>query len=384
MRWRSLGVVVCVCLFGGALFAQTPVPGPDAMGVGGAFVASGNDAASLWGNPAGIAACKLGCADLFAGGIASDENQFVSRLRSDFAGADFAGFAAGHNLSQIPKLVADLKSFQTPGTGAIGSGSGGLAYAVNGFAIGIGETVYAGAYPTIDLTNVTPATFLNNQTAVTLRGLEARELRLGYAFSALMNRLTIGVTTRYIEGRTFGLSEPILEAADTPVDIIRDSLKKNEEGTNRIAFDAGAIFSPIPKLRIGLVGMSLNEPKFAIHETDLAGNPVGSTEIPLPRVLRLGASFAPLSYDGIVFTADADLNKQKTLIPGLSSQRIGGGVQIYFFRVGAFRDLEAVDPHWAYTGGFRIGTRFISIDVAGTYSSGRRDEGAAATVRVKL
>jgi hypothetical protein len=85
-----------------------------------------------------------------------------------------------------------------------------------------------------------------------------------------------------------------------------------------------------------------------------------------------------------VLSADADLNKQKTLVPGLSSRRIAAGAQIYFLRVGAFRDLEAVDPHWAYTAGLQLPLHFVSIGLSGVYSSHKRDVGAAAEVRVKL
>ena len=337
--------------------------------MGGTFVAAGNDATALWGNPAGIAQCTLGCAVLFGGAIATDENRFANTLHDDFADADLSHLSA----DQLTRLEDDLRSFQTAGTGTIGSGSAGLAYAIQGFGIGIGGTVYTGVYPTIDLAGVGAAIVPSLDSRVTLRGLETREVRMGY--SRAFAGLTVGGDVRYIQGRTYFLSESLPEAAESPVNLSRDALRKNEVRTNRIAFDLGALYQPVPKLRLGIVGMNLNEPKFDMFD---------GSDAPLPRTVRVGAAFAPLSWDGVVISADADLNKQKTLVPGLSSRRIAAGAQIYFLRVGAFRDLEAVDPHWAYTGGFQLSGHFLSLGVSGVYSTSKRDLGAAAEVKVKL
>src|SRR5450759_5063820 len=170
--------------------AQTPSPGAKSIGMGGTFVASGDDATGLWGNPAAIAQCALGCGDLFGGAIATDENRFANTLRDDFANADLAHLST----SQLARLEDDLRSFQTPGTGTIGSGSAGLAYAIQGFGIGIGGTVYTGAYPTIDLIGIGGAIVPSLDSRVTLRGLETRELRTGYSRS--FAGLTVGGVLR--------------------------------------------------------------------------------------------------------------------------------------------------------------------------------------------
>ncbi|MGH9442297.1 MAG: conjugal transfer protein TraF [Thermoanaerobaculia bacterium] len=360
---------VWALLLAGAAGAQTPSPGAKSIGMGGTFVAAGSDAASLWGNPAGIAQCTLGCAVLFGGAIATDENRFANTLHDDFANADLTHLSAG----QLTRLEDELTSFQTPGTGTIGSGSAGLAYAIQGFGIGIGGTVYTGVYPTIDLIGIAGSMVPSLDSRVTLRGLETRELRTGYSKS--FSGITVGGDLRYIQGRTYSVSETLTQAAESPVNLSRDALKKNEVKTSRVAFDLGALYQPVPKLRLGIVGLNLNEPKFATFD---------GPDAVLPRTIRVGAAFAPLSWDGVVISADADLNKQKTLIPGLSSRRIAAGAQIYFLRVGAYRDLEAVDTHWAYTGGFQLSGHFLSLGVAGVYSTGKRDLGASAEVKIKL
>lgn len=365
--WAALSFI---SILAAVAAAQTPPPGAKAIGMGGTFVAAGNDASALWGNPAALSQCSLGCAEIFGGGIATDENRFAGRLRDDFANVDLATVS---DPNEIRKLVADLESFQARGTGTIGSGSAGLGYAIRGLAIGVGETVYAGAYPDVQFLTVGGERLPSPASSVTLKGLEAREVRVGYAGS--VSGFTIGADVRYIQGRTYFARESLADAANNPVSLLRDALRKSEKRTNRVAIDVGALYQAMGKLRLGIVGIALNEPEF-----DLAAG----GQVPLPRVVRAGAAFAPLSFDGIVFSVDADLNKQKTFVPGLSSRRIAAGAQIYFLRIGAFRDLEAVDPHWAYTGGLQLPLKLFSIGISGAYSSDKRDVGAAAEIRVKL
>jgi hypothetical protein len=363
----AVGSLAALFLAGSGL-AQTPPPGAKAMGMGGTFVASGNDATALWGNPAGLVECPLGCATLFGGAAGADQNEFARTLRDDFQGLDLGNV----DPSELPKLIDDLRSFSTPGTGVIGSGSAGLGYALRGFGIGIGETAYAGASPAIQfLEPGSPIPSLASR--VVLKGIEAREIRLGYAGSYL--GFTVGGDVRYVQGRTYVASESLSEAADDPLSLLRDALKKSETRTDKVAFDLGVVYSALGKLRIGIVGQNLNEPEFDFAD---------GSRSPLPRAIRAGAAFAPVSFDGIVFSADADLNNQKTFVPGLSSRRIAAGAQIFFVRLGAFRDLEAVDPHWAFTAGLQLPLKVVSIGISGVYSSDKRDVGLSGEIRIKL
>ena len=364
------GAVLGFGLFAATVIAQTPSPGAKAIGMGGTFVATGDDATSLWGNPAGLAQCPLGCGILFGGGVGTDVNEFARTLRDDFSGLDLGSLT---DPAEIARLEGDLAKLQEKGTGVIGSGSAGIGYALRGWALGIGATAYTGAYPVIQTVQVGNVTLPSLSSRVTLKGLEARELRLGYA--GTYSGFTFGGDVRYIQGYTYLADESLADVADDPEQIFRDALKKNERRTNRFSADLGATYTFVGKVRVGIVGENLNEPEFDVAD--------GST-IPLPRTVRVGAAFAPVSFDGIVFSADADVNHQRTLVPGLTSRRIAGGAQIFFVRLGAFRDLDAVDPHWAFTGGLQLPLKVISIGISGVYSSDRRDIGAAAEVRVKL
>jgi hypothetical protein len=245
--------------------------------MGGTFVASGNDASALWGNPAGLADCPLGCAILFGGAAAADENGFARTLRDDFRNVDV------DTLTDPPKLAElerDLVRFQEKGTGTIGSGSAGVGYAIRGFAIGIGETAYAGAYPSLVLVPSGDFVVPSLDSAVTLKGIEARELRVGYAGSFF--GFTVGGDVRYVQARTYLASESLAEAADDPASLLRDALKKNERRSNEFAVDAGAIWrAPLGRVRLGIVGENLNEPELEFADGSRA---------PLPRTIRAGCS----------------------------------------------------------------------------------------------
>lgn len=387
-----LTVVALLAIWPGAGFAQTPPPGAKATALGGSFVASGNDATALWGNPALIAECSLGCATIFGGGIATDENSFARTLENDFSNLSLAELV--NNPAKLNQILSDLQGFARPGTGTVGSALAGVGYASHGVAAGIAEYVYAGASPTIDLVHVTPLTLPLNTSSLTLRGIRARETRVGYAGKFILPMLTLGVDLRYIQGSTYFLNETPQTAASASnsIDLLREALRHNELRTNRFAYDAGAMLQPIPKLRLGLVGQNLNEPSFKIYNCSPSNTvsgptptaPCPETEVPLPRTIRAGAAFAPVSFDGIVFSLDADLNRQKTLVTGLESQRVGGGVQLYFLRVGAYEDTAAPDKHIAYTGGLNLSGHFFALEVSGVYSSNRRDVGASADLRLKL
>ena len=76
---------------------------------------------------------------------------------------------------------------------------------------------------------------------VVLKGLEAREVRLGYA--GTFSGVTLGGDVRYIQGYTYFADESLTDAADDPEQIFRDALKKNDRRTNRFSADLGATYT---------------------------------------------------------------------------------------------------------------------------------------------
>jgi hypothetical protein len=369
---HPIALAAFLTLSSATLLAQTPSPGPRSIGMGGAFAATNDDATSLWGNPAGLAMCGASCGTLFGGAVGTDENHFASTL-DEFSHLDW-GNLSGQDLNRI---VQALNNFRTPGTGVIASGSAGLVYGISGFGTGFGITAYTGIYPVIDLTDLPPnGNIADNHTAAIFKGLEAIESRLGYSFPLVSNFVYISADVRYIQGRTYYAQVPINAVGNNNLwDLVRDALRHNEVRTTRWSYDAGALVTPLPNLKIGFAGIALNQPNFTVFD---------GTQAKLPRTLRGGAAFAFTNWDGVVLAVDGDINKQETLVPNLKSQRLSAGLQVYWVTVGTFYDFAAVDPHWAWTAGLHLGTSKAAVDVAGVYSAGSRDLGIAIDFRVKL
>jgi hypothetical protein len=275
-----------------------------------------------------------------------------------------------------------------------------------GWAIGLGDVAYSGVYPTIDLVAVLPVpasdprSFVHNQTGVSLAGLEAREVRVGYARGFFSNVLLVGGAFRYIQGQTYFVREGIADlAASDPITIARRAFDQNQYQTNKVAFDVGAMASFLGIVRVGLVSTSINEPEFTVSPNARAGLPPGSTAVPetlkLPRTLRAGLAVQPVGL--LLVAVDYDLKETDTLIPGGKSQQLSAGLELkiplFAFRAGALYDSGAVDPHWAYSTGFGLGLNILSVNASfvfdtrgGTslHSEERRNLGGAVDARFRF
>src|SRR6185503_19823811 len=159
-----------------------------------------------------------------AGGVATNRNEFTSLVHR-LSAIDLVRLRAGLDQDRIPGAVADLKTLARPGTG---------------------DLAFAGVSPTIDLVHVSRGNdaatgFVNNTSAVSFAGLEAREARLSYATSFFGKALLVGGTVRYIQGRTYFVREGVFEVADSdPAALARKALRENGRKTSKVAFDAGA------------------------------------------------------------------------------------------------------------------------------------------------
>jgi hypothetical protein len=95
--------------------------------------------------------------------------------------------------------------------------------------------------------------------------------------------------------------------------------------------------------------------------------------------------------------ADYDLRRTDTLVPGGQSRQFSVGAEVrlpvFALRAGTFRDSAAPDPHWAYSAGFGLGIKKLSVNAAIVFSSegglslsstNRRDVGAALDGRLRF
>jgi hypothetical protein len=397
---RAAALPLLLAAASSRLAAQTPFYGPRATGMAGAMTAVANDGTALWTNPAGLARDPRTDLDLFGNALASERGALREDLEP-LSGLDLAALAAG-NPSAILPVLGDLAALAQPGTGVVGSGAAGLVFGWGGLAIGIGDVAYAGVYPAVDLTHILPGqdpgtSIAFNQTALRSAGLEAREVRLALSKAFLQKVLLVGVTGRYVMGRTTYSSQSVFDLdLGNPMTIARQALEDNPLDTSHFTFDAGAMLNILGRLRVAIVSTAITQPSFSVlrdpSNPSLAGAP---ESLALPRTVRAGAAFEPIG--ALTLAIDGDIVESDTLIPGGQSQQISTGIEVrlplFAIRAGAFRDLAAPDPHWAYSAGFGIGISQLSVNgsvVLSTYqglslsSANQRDVGAALDARFRF
>jgi hypothetical protein len=377
------------------LIAQQPFFGSRATGMAGAQTAVASDGTALWANPAGLGVDPKLDLILFGSALATDRGQFMSSVNV------LSAFDP-NKPAQAAAAVAALGLLARPGVGAVASGAGGLVVAERGLAVSAGEVAYAGVYPTIDLVHVAPnnnpATGIPfNTSGVNSIGLEAREVRVGYAYGLYGRTLLLGTTARYIFGRTYYTHTSAFDVGQDNIgSIIIDSLKHNSKGTNAFTFDVGILLNVVSSVRVGVVAASLTEPKFDVKQDaanpSLAGAPAF---VRLPRTIRAGAAVTPIS--AVTVAVDYDLVASNTLVPGAKSQQLSIGaevnVPIFAIRAGTWRDFKAIDPHWSYAAGFGLKLVVVSIDASILISQqgglkfnspDRKDVGAAVDLHFRF
>ena len=384
--------------------AQFPVVGPRGAGMAGAAVGVADDGTALWVNPAGLARDPRIDIEIFGGAVATSRGDFLNAA-DGLSSINLAKIRAG-DFGQIPGALTQLQKIARSGSGVVGSGTAGIVLGKSGWALGIGDVAYAGVYPTVDLTAILPLpatdprSFVNNTTALSFAGLEAREVRLGYARAFFGKTLLVGGAFRYIQGRTYFVRESIFDAdVSDPVAVARRAFDHNQQETSKFAFDLGAMVNILGKVRVGVVSTSINEPEFDVSPNARGPVPVSSPLVPatlrLPRTLRAGVAVQPIGL--ILVAVDYDLRETDTLVPGARTRQLSAGAEIklplFAIRAGTFRDSAALDPHWAYSLGVGLGLKMLSVNASVVFSSeggvslsstNRRDLGGALDARFRF
>ncbi|HTR02650.1 MAG TPA: conjugal transfer protein TraF [Thermoanaerobaculia bacterium] len=396
-RFRSLLVVAGVLLLASArpASAQFPWAGARETGMGGAAVAAVADNSAAWVNPAALASLTGWNFQLLAGATAQNRNNLVGTI-TGLTDLPWDAIVAGDRPDLVPVALAGIANLARPGTAVVSSGTVGLVASYKGFALSIGDVPYAGIYPVVDLQHVVPGGgpdngLAYNTTGLYLVGLSAREVRLAYGHAFLGGMLEVGGAARYVSGVTYfaacGIAGDLSCQGKDLSELIHDAFQENDRTTNEFAFDLGARLN-LGIVKVGVVGTSLNQPHFDV--ADVPGSP---GTVPLPRQVRGGVSVDPLPFLSIA--ADGDFIKSETLAPGVQSQQVSLGVEgkipLFALRVGATRDLAAVNPTWVYTAGVGFGIPIVSVDVSAVWgptggfnykNPDREMLGGAASVKV--
>jgi hypothetical protein len=198
-----------------------------------------------------------------------------------------------------------------------------------------------------------------------LRGFEARQLAFSYAYAFSDKTFAIGVTAKVIQGAAYSGSVNLQGGSGVT---ITNHFGKPEISTT-YGIDVGAIYKPMSWIRFGIVAKDINKPVF---------DDTGGGEIKLEPQVRGGLALNPWST--LTLTADVDITKNKTLVPGVKSQLLSFGAEQTFLsefislRIGTFKNMQDATTPFIPTAGLGLRLFFLRADVGGGYDF--REQGA--------
>jgi hypothetical protein len=387
-RTRVLSLLVFVLLAGAPSgLAQLPFTSFEARSIamGGAAVALGGAQASFLDNPALLDGSRLsGIAA--AGGVGIESGDFLDRLES-LSDTDAASLAA--NASRAASARADLLTLSNAGNGILGTGRIGVAFASQQWGVAATDFLWAGVVVRPDLVHTSsgndPSTsFAFNTSSAAFRGLKLRDYAVARSY-AIGSHFTVGGTAHLLRGTTYAKEESVFATdVSDPYRLSRRALTGAERSRTRLSIDAGALLTVGP-VRLGGVVKSINRPDFPFAD-DAPAADIG-TGVTYGRQARVGAS-AHIPIVGLTAAVDLDLTKNETLVPGLRSRQISGGLEgrlgPFALRGGISVNLESPDRSRVLSAGFGISARLVKADAAVVYRPGKSALGAVVSVRTGI
>ena len=331
------------------------IVGPRAVGMGGAGVAVTTDSLATYWNPAGLAMSQIG--DIRVQGTVHgiDRLGVIDTVKeiNDLNKTNPA------NISRAQGLADKLNQ---PGATVSGIGSAGLYFkgywGNSAFGFNVSDVATSGSFVKTPISVSGAGPFqVNGHFAV--RGLEARQAALSYAYAFADRTFAIGATVKAIQGAAYTGLLDVNGANDS--DNIKDSFGKAKLST-AVSVDVGAVFRPTSWLRVGIVGKDLTAPTFDA--------PDGS-QFQLGPQARGGIAVNPDS--SLTLTFDGDITSNKTLVPGLKSRVLSAGAEqtilgeFLALRIGVLKNVEDAKSTFTPTAGFGIRFFALRIDIGGGY-----------------
>jgi hypothetical protein len=373
--YRSL--CAAVIFIGLMIPAQAPAlefvtAGPRAIGMGGAGVAVTTDALATYWNPAGLAMTQT--VDVRFQG----SGQVIDRLGIADAVHDLEKFNKSDISTANQAKAQDIADrINRPGATVSINGSAGLYVkghlGEHAFGLNISDVATGGAFVSTPAAAALNGSTVSLSGAMTLRGLEARQVAFSYAYAFSDKMFSIGVTGKFLQGAAYSGSTTLTGGTDVS---ITDNFGKPTIST-AFGIDVGAIYRPSSWLRFGLVAKDINQPAF---------DTPGGEELKLGPQVRGGVAVNP--YSSLTLTADVDATSNRTFVPGVKSQVLSvGAEQTIFseflsFRLGAFKNMKDAGTPFTPTAG--LGLRFFAfrMDVGGGYDF--REKGALISGSLSL
>lgn len=395
-RWLVVAVVIATAAPPAAA-APFGFIGGRQVGMGGAGVASTEDAQGIYWNPAGLA-LRDGLDIRLSGTVRGVVNQNLDDAVDQIKNAINSG-----NLSQdtIDEITAKLDALDTNANGGTNGGGGIFAkYTWDDNAVGLAfydEFNGTASLPLRDPASLILVGKLFNGSVVALDGLEARQIAVSYARALFDKTVTLGVTASALQGIVY-LDRSFVQDADAGIDSSTDYSQSRSSWDASV--DAGMTWTPAPYLRFAMVGKYLNRPTFDVFDAEdieIDGAPPNLPPGFLDRVRqRLAevqsrfelapqgrASVAAFPMDGMTITSDVDVTPNSTFIKGVNSQIMSvGGEQLFLDRMlagrlGVYYDFQLPGSDPIPTIGVGVEYAGFSFDIAGAYNFDRSAGGLA-------
>lgn len=338
--------------------AEFVIAGPRASGMGGAGVAVTTDSLATYWNPAGLAMTQTVDIRIQGSGLAIDRRGLGEAIR------DLEDFSLSGNAAADAARAQDIANrLNQPGATLSVSGAAGLYLkghlGEHAFGINVSDVATGGGY----ISNpVNPVTLTGTMA---LRGFEARQLAFSYAYAFSDKTFAVGVTAKVIQGAAYSGSVDLQGGSGVT---ITNHFGKPEISTT-YGIDLGAIYRPASWVRFGIVAKDINKPVF---------DDTGGGEIKLEPQVRGGLALNPWST--LTLTADVDVTKNKTLVPGVKSQLLSLGAEQTFLsefislRIGTFKNMQDAATPFIPTAGLGLRLFFLRADLGGGYDF--REQGA--------
>ena len=208
------------------------------------------------------------------------------------------------------------------------------------------------------------AAIRNGDTYFDAIGIVLTEVPIAYSHSFELSQglLHVGGALKFMNAITY-VETILLDDDNDNEDSIVDKTSSN------FGIDLGVAYEPyfVKNLTLGLVIKNLNAPKFGTVGKDITIDPM----------LRIGAAYN--INKELEVALDIDVTSNETLIPGLDSQTIGGGINYmpvdwFSIRGGLMTNIGANDQAGiVYTAGMGIGPRWLQIDLSAQMSGSSTD-----------
>jgi len=377
---------------------------PKAMSMGGAGVASAEGSFAPYFNPALLAVYEDKKEFHLSGGFGLRENNMADHIDSlyemDITESLDRIAQSAPFLSDIDRMLVtetkDILNSLSDGNGLQGMPFTTFGLQYNNFGFGIFGMSEASGYANVDpnrldiiveyegyywkydelentLDEVTKEDYIAHSieyalnqklTYLQLKGLAYSEIPLSYAyrFDSKYGTFNIGGSVKIMPGLTYDQRIDI----DTESGQLEDELRDAEKYDTGWGVDLGFLYKH-PKLKdlsFGLVAKNLNTPRFDTI--------TGDTIKVRPQV-RFGMAHTFFEKK-LELALDMDLTKNKTLIPGVESQFIGGGfgynpADWFSIRGGIMRNMHESDDGTILTGGLGFVISYLEIDISAQYST---------------